>query len=887
MNVPYSRAGARCILLTTLSALLMAVCPSDPSFAQETPPPVCKVDFRFQPAEWQTAICLADDWQKTLVDKSGDLLYDFPGPFGDFGTRIRAGFADGDTEWVSQTIENGRTPIVTTLLRKGPLDLELCAFAVAGEVAKSLVPPDPGLFKAYEGRGIEALGAHAPQRGWAAPDSWIDPVFRDVDVGYSHPLRYRFAAQPDKDYWVVFGFCEGWWSEEGQRVLDLKLEGRTVKTVDTVKKTGKNTAFVAGIEASDTNRDGYIDIEVAAAPSSRDTNAVLNVLWVFEQRPANAAVLSGAATRSACAYMPCGGTLPVPSGAPRADLMRVTIRNRGAAAADTAARIAISSVCSLDYDDATGVALLRGVPFVTVSHKAAGTLRGKTLFVDAVPERLEPGAMVSFIVAAHRNAAAHEWSVQEAEAALASSRAYWQTANIPFGAVTVPDANIQALFDASIRNIWQAREIKEGLPAFQVGPTCYRGLWIVDGAFLLEAAAMLGAGDQARAGIAYTLAKQKETGAFEVLSPTYYKENGIVLWTCVRHARLTQDKEWLASVWPRLEKTVAYIQTLRQRSGENPDWLCKGLIPPGDIDGGLSGPQLGEYTNVYWNLLGLKAAIGAARWLGKDGEADAWQREYDDFYGVFRKTAEKDMRQDPFGNRYLPTIMGNIGNELPQRAQWAFCHAVYPGQLFEKGDPLVAGNLGMLAATEQEGMVYGTGWAAKGFWNYFASFYGHAWLWQGNGQKAGQALYAYANHAAPMLDWREEQTPKGTPFEKVGDMPHNWASAEFIRLVTHLLALDRGNELHLLEGMPAAWAGPGMTTALRGVATPFGPLTFTLSTAEDGKQALLNVQPMRDASCAKIVVHLDQWTGENTDKVLELDPKQETTLVITVTKRPV
>lgn len=686
-------------------------CASSGMKAQEPPARPYEVDFRFQPPQWQTAIGLVDDWQKTLVDKSGDLLYDYPGPFGDFGTRVHAGFTGGDAEWVSQSLENARTPIVTTLLRKDSLDLELCAFAVANEAAQASLPPD----------------------------------------------------------------------------------------------------------------------------------------------------------------------------APRVDLLRVTILNRGNAAQNAAVRIKIQSDRGLAFDDDKSMTLLRGLPFLSVSHTVKEERNGTTQTLDLLPEHLQPGASESFVVAVHRNAPAHVWSNEEADAALASSRAYWQSVNLPYGVLSVPDANIQALFDSCIRNIWQAREIKDGLPAFQVGPTCYRGLWIVDGAFLLEAAAMVGAGDQARAGIKYTLGKQKETGAFEVLSPKYYKENGIVLWTCVRHALLTQDKDWLTSVWPQLEKTVAFIQTLRQRSSENPEWLCKGLIPPGDIDGGLSNPHLGEYTNVYWNLLGLKSAIVAERWLGRTAQADTWQNEYDDFYGVFRKSADKDMRQDSLGNRYLPTIMNNIGNELPQRAQWAFCHGVYPGQLFEKNDPLVAGNLAMLAATEQEGMVYGTGWAPKGFWNYFASFYGHAWLWQGNGQKANQALYAFANHAAPTLAWREEQSPKGKPFQKVGDMPHNWASAEFIRLTMHVLALDRGNELHLLEGMPAAWAKPGMTTAMKGAATPFGPLTFTLSISDDGKQAALNVQPMSDASCAKIVVHVNPWTDAGAEKTLELDPKQETHLLIPIT----
>ncbi|HNQ88908.1 MAG TPA: hypothetical protein PKM73_09865 [Verrucomicrobiota bacterium] len=73
---------------------------------------------------------------------------------------------------------------------------------------------------------------------------------------------------------------------------------------------------------------------------------------------------------------------------------------------------------------------------------------------------------------------------------------------------------------------------------------------------------------------------------------------------------------------------------------------------------------------------------------------------------AFRKAAELDLAVDPHGNRYLPILMGPEGRQqLPQRGQWAFLHAVYPGQLFARDDPLVQGNLAMLEATERQGMV--------------------------------------------------------------------------------------------------------------------------------------------------------------------------------------
>jgi hypothetical protein len=450
--------------------------------------------------------------------------------------------------------------------------------------------------------------------------------------------------------------------------------------------------------------------------------------------------------------------------------------------------------------------------------------------------------------------------------------AWWDKAALPYGRIQVPDAGIQALVDSSIRNIWQARELKDGMTAFQVGPTCYRGLWIIDGAFLLEAATMLGAGDQARNGVAYELTHQKPDGRIEVMND-FSKENGIVLWTCVRHALLTRDKAWLESVWPKLQRIAGYIRTLRRQSLQNDSPLDDGLNPPGMPDGGIGG-VFAEYTNPCWNLLGLRAFCQAARWLGKTGEAALWQQEYDDFMAAFRKAAARDLRKDPNGNAYLPVLMGEDGaKELPQRAQWGFCHAVYPGQIFDQADPLVAGNLAMLAATERQGMVYGTGWDATGIWTYFASFYGHACLWQGDGHKAAAALYAFANHAAPVLVWREEQSLTGGKFRQVGDMPHNWASAEFIRLTAHLIELDRGTELHLLEGLPSAWTQPGMVTQLERIATPFGPLTMELRVAAHGKSANLHVEPLADDSCTKIVVHAGRLANSGKDVLLELDPK--------------
>jgi len=93
-------------------------------------------------------------------------------------------------------------------------------------------------------------------------------------------------------------------------------------------------------------------------------------------------------------------------------------------------------------------------------------------------------------------------------------------------------------------------------------------------------------------------------------------------------------------------------------------------------------------------------------------------------------------------------------------------------------------------------------------------------------------------------------------------MPHNWASAEFIRLVRHSLILERGSELHLFEAMPASWARPGAVTRMRDIATEFGPVSLEFRVSKDGAGGVLKVTPPQRTPPARIVLHLDNWSGQ-------------------------
>jgi hypothetical protein len=95
----------------------------------------------------------------------------------------------------------------------------------------------------------------------------------------------------------------------------------------------------------------------------------------------------------------------------------------------------------------------------------------------------------------------------------------------------------------------------------------------------------------------------------------------------------------------------------------------------------------------------------------------------------------------------------------------------------------------------------------------------------------------------------------------------------------HLLELDRGDELHLLEGMPAQWLKAGMTTRLNGVRTPFGRLRMAVQVDPQGETATLEVEPLA-ANCKAVIVHLPDGT------LRHLPPQQGGTLTFNTRHTP-
>ncbi len=574
------------------------------------------------------------------------------------------------------------------------------------------------------------------------------------------------------------------------------------------------------------------------------------------------------------------------SGLPHNDVLILTLKNTTASEITATPEFIVKSVLpvgqsadrqSLSIDGRITVSLPAGAG--KLDAKSFDTYQLYTVSFGPIVLKPDTEKRLAFAVNVGSRAEQLPALVQELSDYETRAIQFWDSYPLPYNHITVPDSAVQNLLLSSIRNIYQARVIKNGLPAFQVGPTCYRGLWIIDGSFILESQTFLGNIGDVRNGIEYMLGFQQPNGEF-MLIRDHLKETGIVLWVIKRHARLTGDSTWLASKWDNVDRAVTFIDSMRQSTMKDKNDVNYGLLPKGFSDGGLSKKTF-EYTNVYWTLIGLKSAVNIAEELGMENEAASWQSMYDDMYADFHKAAERSMRSDTCGNMAIPIYMTD--SCLIQKAQWAFCHAVYPGEIFSSDDPLMLGTMNMLKCHEREGLVYETGWQDQGVWNYFGSFYAHAWLWLGDDMKAAQTMYAMANHASPTLVWREEQPVKTVTTRWVtGDMPHNWASAEFIRMLRNFIALERGDELHLFEGVPPTWLKAGMKTSVNGIYTNFGILDATLIVSGDGKKAEVSVSldPAHHQMPTSVVIHLNTPGGRQKTVTCKPDFRLNRTLTL-------
>jgi hypothetical protein len=838
-------------------------------FSQSTEP---SVDHRYSPAWWQTLISLPDDPVKTLVGKEGQLFGDFnyDGPR-KFSYSVMFD-SKSPSVWKNQKLGSATTPIIQTTKESDGIEITEQTFQEIPSTVKE--------------NSIVRIDSRRVKLAWSKPEIDCDEAFNDIAEGLSGSsgegfLEFHIKVKPGSSNQIALGFCEGKWQETGQRIMRVFVEGAAEKNIDPTKDFGYRTPGIYRFDSKDVNKDGELMIAVTNFPGAKDRDVFMNGIWMFSDKSFSGdEIISGKQNKNALLYAKCV-EVSMPE---RRYHVLVNLKNTTGQSKFFNPMIRYEGIdipkfeksyiqidqytrlsSSMKIEDAQFDSVKRyTIPLEPISLKSG--------------EQKQLGLTLSRF---YKKEESYQATVSNILKNKQISENWWSKNSPSNDAITVPDEGIQSMIQLSIRNIFQARDEWGGNKAFHVGPTYYRGLWIADGSFLLEVATMLNYTKDVRSCIDNLKKNQLKDGGFDML-PTFHKENGLVPFMIIRHAMLTQDKKWLSDNWSVIEGCINRINYLRSIAMTDSSKSFYGLLPAGNVDGGIAFGN--DYSNTEWCLSGMKWAISAAKWIGKTEQAYLWQKDFDSLLSIFMTLARKDIRKDEKGNTYLPVMINNEGNYPAQKGQWAFCQSVYPGQLFDVNPELhqwAEETVDMINDHKEEGLIFDTGWMSGGLWNYFSSFISHASQWLGKTEGIPQLLYDFANHASPTMVWREEQKTQGKGNEEVGDMPHNWASAEFIRMVVHMLEIDRGNELHLFEALPKQWIKANAKTRLKEIRTPFGRINLLLEVNSKADKAMVKLLFLDNGNLPeRVIIHKKYWT--NSTESIAVTGKQSIEMEINI-----
>lgn len=798
------------------------------------------MSFPYSPAKWRTPICFVNDWQKSLVDHQGALNYDFgPGPYARPKTTISIGIKDGNLDVKNQRLHSPRVPVVITDFAAEDILMQQKSFALYDSRIHQ-IPKNPN-----EGFSVKRYSGLVGCVAWAQPNKPADPAFENVAWGTNRPIRYHLDVTPNSQKVVALGFCDSY-RVKGKitRVMELHVEGAPTQTIDLLVSGDQNEPQVFLFNARDTDGNGDLSIEVKASPTTQDPNVLLNAIWTFPEnmKISNSELIAGDLTSNAEIYVDCGREPQLKKFPVRRDAVVAKFNGENFTPV-----LRIKTHRQLEFNPENGFIYSHQKPFIAAQPQAIKFVETENGWLAEFAPNIETIEIVTF----HGNIDVNTISkFPDLRAELKNSVEYWETdTNLHWNRIQLPEPRMQALFESSVRVLHQVSEIVDGYPQFQPGPTVYRGFWASDGIWDADAAMLVGDIKSAQFTVDRFIQHQSPEGRIVIMTPSLlHRETAHFIWLLHRFALLTQDKTWLENHWSAMEKAVSHYQQLRKQTLSSPSAPFYGLVPPGLTDGGIGGVNA-EYSGVYWGLIGFKSAYEAAKLLNKTDQAREWQNEYNDLLAAFHKAAKRDMRVDARGNTFLPIKMMQPETiPYPQRGQAPMCQAVYPGKVFGLDEPFVKGMLSIFNQNLAQGLALDTGWLKGGVWPFYAAHRGLAELWVGRTDRAQKALMALADHASPTLLWAEEQMPKGKGTRTGGDIPQTNANAQLIRLLRHLLILEREDHLSLLHGMPDDWIYAGATLKLDRLPTTFGAISLRTEISGNGNSGSLEFKPERLAN---------------------------------------
>jgi len=398
--------------------------------------------------------------------------------------------------------------------------------------------------------------------------------------------------------------------------------------------------------------------------------------------------------------------------------------------------------------------------------------------------------------------------------------------------------------------------------ALQPGSRNYDRIWIRDGALISSALLQTGHAAEVRAFLLWYAPLQLADGTMPCCidhrGPDQVVENdsnGEFLYTLAEYHRYSGDRATVDSLWTRVQRVVARIEELRAqrltdvyRTGEGRAFF--GLMPESISHEGYGGHPVHAFWDDFWTLRGLKDAAYLAQVAGQEATAARFRRLGDDFAADVYRALDGTMERHRIA--YLPASVELADFDSNAIAQFVGVigeqHRLPPAALARTFDDWYdyfrrrkTGRVPWDSYTPYEIRLV-EALVRLGRREHALELLD--WL------LAGQRPAAW--HQWAEVVWRDPLIPNF-----LGDMPHGWIGAEFIRAVLSLFAYERDADqtLVLAAGLPSAWVESPGGVAIHGLRTRHGRLDYELTATSPGKWRL-NLAGELAAPGVKLVVQL-------------------------------
>jgi hypothetical protein len=348
-------------------------------------------------------------------------------------------------------------------------------------------------------------------------------------------------------------------------------------------------------------------------------------------------------------------------------------------------------------------------------------------------------------------------------------------------------------------------------PMLRPGTRVYARSWIRDGVLMASALLQLGLADEARAFLRWYAPLQQADGrvpcCVDERGPDPVPEHdspGELVYGVLSLWRYQRDAAFVRELWPHVVRAVDFIDALRrQRLGAAYDAperrAFRGLLPESISHEGYWKNPVHSYWDDAWALRGLDDAVLAAQLLGERDHAQRFAALRDAFARDLRASIDATMQRHRIETLPASADLGDFDPTAttiwlaPGRAR-----ALLPAEALARTYAVYVEDF----RARRSGAKQWEAYAPYELRNV------EALVRLGRRDDALFVLHEILADQRPpgWRQWSEivHRDPAAPKF--VGDMPHAWVAATFVRAARSLFVYERDDgALVLGAGVPLAW----------------------------------------------------------------------------------